>query len=273
MRKKLVNSARRAALPMAVIAALAVAAPAHSGWLDDVKGAIDSVTKKDDGAAQTDSGSATGGQTGGSTSGDLPSLGDMSGAFKQALEQATTTVVSKLGVADGFNADPQVRIPLPDSLDKVVKTLDSVGLGSYTDDLQVKLNRAAEEATPKATALFMDAITAMTFEDVKNIYQGPADAATRYFQEKMSPALATEMQPIVSNSLSEVGAVEAYDKTIAKYKQMPLVPDVKANLTEHVVNKGMEGIFHYLAEEEGKIRKDPGRWTTDLLESVFGSLK
>lgn len=48
------------------------------------------------------------------------------------------------------------------------------------------------------------------------------------------------------------------------------MPDVKANLTEHVVQKGMDGIFHYLAIEEGKIRNNPAKRTTELLRRVFG---
>jgi len=37
-----------------------------------------------------------------------------------------------------------------------------------------------------------------------------------------------------------------------------------------VVAKGLDGIFHYLAQEEAAIRTDPGARTTDLLKRVFG---
>jgi hypothetical protein len=48
------------------------------------------------------------------------------------------------------------------------------------------------------------------------------------------------------------------------------VPDVKADLTKHVIQKGINGIFYYLAKEEAAIRKDPVKQTTDLLKKVFG---
>jgi hypothetical protein len=37
-----------------------------------------------------------------------------------------------------------------------------------------------------------------------------------------------------------------------------------------VVDKGMDGIFHYLAQEEAAIRTDPVARSTDLLRKVFG---
>ena len=139
------------------------------------------------------------------------------------------------------------------------------------DDLELKLNRAAEVATPKAKALFGEAISEMTFEDVMNIYNGPEDSATRYFQDKMTPPLATEMQPIVEQSLAEVGAVQAYENVMGEYRSIPFVPDVKADLTTYVVEKGMDGIFYYMAKEEAAIRQNPAKQTTELLQKVFGS--
>jgi hypothetical protein len=50
--------------------------------------------------------------------------------------------------------------------------------------VELKLNRAAEAAAPRARKLFVDAISEMTVEDVRRIYDGPDDAATRYFQGK-----------------------------------------------------------------------------------------
>jgi len=33
----------------------------------------------------------------------------------------------------------------------------------------------------------------------------------------------------------------------------------------------MNGIFHYLAQEEAAIRQNPAKRTTELLKTVFGS--
>ena len=56
-----------------------------------------------------------------------------------------------------------------------------------------------------------------------------------------------------------------------EYSSIPFAPDVKADLTTYVVEKGIEGIFHYIAIEEAAIRENPAKRTTELLQKVFGA--
>lgn len=195
---------------------------------------------------------------------------DIGGAFKQALSIGAENVVSQLGTNDGFNADENIHIPLPKNLEKVRKILKKIGMSGMVDDLEVKLNRAAEVATPVAKDLFVQSIKDMTFEDVKKIYQGPDDSATQYFKEKMSASLTEKMNPIVEDSLADVGAVQSLNKVMDKYDNIPFVSSVKPDLTGYVVEKGMDGIFYYLAQQEAEIRKNPLKQTTALLKKVFG---
>jgi hypothetical protein len=197
--------------------------------------------------------------------------GDIASGLKDALRVGTETVVGQLGQADGFNADKAIHIPLPESMQKVKSALAAVGMSAMMDDLELKLNRAAEEATPPAKELFFKSIDEMTLEDVQGIYNGPEDSATRYFQSKMSDPLAAAMQPIVENALSQVGAIQAYDNVMGKYNTLPFMPDVKSDLNSYVVDKGMAGIFHYLAIEEAAIRQNPVKRTTEILQKVFGA--
>ena len=207
------------------------------------------------------------GESGGSTV-SLPKS-EIAKGLKEALRVGTERVVGQLGVEDGFNADDAVHIPLPKSLKPVRKALKAVGMSGMADDLELRLNRAAEAAVPQAKALFWNAIQDMTIDDVTAIYQGEDDAATRYFEAKMTPALTEAMRPIVDENLAQVGALQAYDKAIAQYKEVPFVPDVKTNLSDHVIEKGLEGVFLYLAKEEAAIRSDPVARSTDLLKKVF----
>ena len=207
----------------------------------------------------------------GTTAKQALSTEEIGAGLTEALLVGSENVVSQLGRTDGFNLDPAIHIPLPAQFDTVKSLLGKFGMSSLLDDLELKLNRAAEVATPKAKALFKQTISEMTFTDVMNIYNGPDDSATSYFQEKMTPPLATEMQPIVEQSLAEVGAVQAYDNVMGEYKAIPFVPDVQADLTTYVVEKGMDGIFHYMAVEEAAIRQNPAKRTTELLQRVFGA--
>ncbi len=198
------------------------------------------------------------------------SIEEINAGLKEALKVGSENVVNQLGAADGFNLDANIHIPLPASLDRVKTLLNRVGMSSLFEDLELRLNRAAELAAPRAKELFAGAISTMTIADVKQIYDGPDDAATQYFKEKMSPDLAAEIKPVIEESLSEVGAIRSYDTMIEQYKSLPFVPDVKADLSDHVVTKGMDGIFYYMAREEAAIRQNPVKRTTELLQKVFG---
>jgi len=138
------------------------------------------------------------------------------------------------------------------------------------DDLELRLNRAAEKATPKAKQLFIDAVRDMSVQDARGILQGPDDAATTYFRNKTGPSIESAMRPLVDESLADVGAVQTFNTILKRYQSIPLAPKIDADLTGHVVSKGSSGIFHYLAEEEKAIRTNPLKRTSELLQRVFG---
>jgi hypothetical protein len=198
------------------------------------------------------------------------SLTDMSSAFKQALSIGAENVISQLGVTDGFNSDEAIHIDLPENLMKVKKVLKKVGLSSLVEDLELKLNRAAESAVPVAQDLFINSIKEMTFDDVKTIYKGADDSATQYFKQKMSANLTQKMKPIVDESLSKVGAIQQLNKVMSKYENIPFVSSITPNLSDYVVSKSIDGVFYYLAQQEAEIRKNPLKQTTELLKKVFG---
>lgn len=196
---------------------------------------------------------------------------EIAAGLKQALEVGTNNVVAQLGKRNGFYRDSSIHIPLPDSLAKVQRTLKKVGLSSYLDELELSLNRAAEQAVPKARKLFWQAIEEMSWDDVMKIYKGPDDAATHYFRNKMTPALTRDMYPVVQKTLASAGVIKAYDRVMKEYYAIPYVPTIKADLNDYVIQQSLAGMFYYLAKEEAAIRKDPLKRTTELLKRVFGS--
>jgi Protein of unknown function (DUF4197) len=243
---------RRVGVVGAVLACLAmVAVPVRSG------GAADLLKKLGIGSSST-------------TDASKLTTAEISGGLRDALRVGSERVVGILGQKDGFNKAPDVHIPLPGSLKKAQKMLAKVGKSKLADDLELRLNRAAEAAVPKAKSLFADAITQMTIDDAKKILTGPKDSATQYFREKMSGQLATDMTPIVNDQLASVGAIASYDKMMGQYKDIPFVPDIKADLTNYVVGKAIDGVFLYLGREEAAIRDNPAKRTTELLQKVFG---
>lgn len=191
--------------------------------------------------------------------------------LKDALRVGTERVISTVGKIDGFNANPDIRIPLPGILKSVQNGLGSVGFSGMLDDLELRLNRAAEAAVPEGRKLFVDALSQMTLDDAVQIYKGPDDAATSYFRTKMSPALAARFRPVVDESLQDVGAVQAYQTFLGEYERMPFMPSVQTDLAGHVVDRALDGLFLMLAREEKAIRENPAARTTDLLKKLFGN--
>lgn len=213
---------------------------------------------------------ATGSRSSG-RSGAALSQGEIGSGLKDALKVASQRVVGRVGKTDGYNGDPAIRIPLPDPLAKIEGPLKAVGAGGMLDDLQVKMNRAAEQAAPKALKIFTDAASKMSITDARGILNGPQDSATQYFKRTTSDSLTKSFRPIVDNTLSQVGAVKAFNGVKSQASSLPFAgQEVNSfNLTDFTVGKALDGLFHYLATEEAAIRNNPAARTTDLLKKVF----
>lgn len=209
---------------------------------------------------------------GGEESAGLPlSVDEITLGLKEALTTGSNAVVAQLGQSEGFSADPAIHIPLPASLQKARDFASKVGMEGSFDELELKLNQAAEEATPKAKELFVGAIQSMSVDDAKGILQGPDDAATEYFREKTGADLQSEMTPIVDSALADVGAVSTFNSLLSRYNSIPLAPKIDTDLTSYVVEEGSDGIFYYLAQEEKAIRENPVKRTSEILKRVFGN--
>jgi hypothetical protein len=189
--------------------------------------------------------------------------------LKEALNNGITNQVSTLAVEDGFFKNELTRILLPEELQKVDKTLRSIGLSKVADEGLKVLNRAAEDAVSEAIPIFVDAIKGMTFTDAKNILLGEKNAATSYLQSATSEALYQKFNPIIQQSFQKVGADKIWTDLITKYNNLPLTNDVNPDLTDYVTGEALKGVFTMVEVEEKEIRANVGKRTTDLLRTVF----
>jgi hypothetical protein len=197
---------------------------------------------------------------------------DVAAGLTEALVVGTARVVGQLGRPGGFLDDPQARIPLPGPLEQAQGALRMAGMSGMVDDLEVRMNRAAETATPIAQDLIIEAIRGLSFQDAMGILNGPDDAATRYLERTTSEPLALEMRPIVDEALADAGAVQTFDQIAGQFSSLPFVGGaLDVDLTGHVVRYAEQAIFDYLAQEEAAIRTNPAARTTSLLQSVFGN--
>ena len=194
---------------------------------------------------------------------------NVASGLKQALEMGVSSGVDLLSKDGGYFKDQAVRILLPEELQKVDKTLRSVGLGSLADQGLKVLNEAAENAVSQAKPIFLSAIRNMTFTDAMNILKGNNTAATTYLKNSSYSSLETAFAPKVQASLSEVGADKVWENIINKYNQIPLVKPVEPNLTKYVTQQAINGLFVKVGDKEKEIRTNIAARTTPLLKSVF----
>jgi len=208
--------------------------------------------------------------TGGSGAGGLSET-EIVAALKDALRIGSDAVTASLGKEGGYLKDPEVHIPLPENLQKVQDILQPLGYGGLGEDVEIRMNKAAEAAMPQARTILTDAVSQMTLDDARSILEGPDDAATQYLEKTSGSSIEAALRPIIDNTLREVGAIQAMDTMLGQYDSVPFMPDVKGELTDHASAAALDGLFGYLAVQEADIRSDPARWTTDVLKKVFGS--
>lgn len=191
--------------------------------------------------------------------------------LREALRVGVNLTAQNLGRTDGYFGDPKVRIPLPGRLGDIQRSLKGVGLSQPLDDLELRMNRAAEDAIPQARSLVLGAVQSITLEDAVGILRGDDTAATDYLRSRTEDSLRHAFRPHVESALSSSGAFTALDAVTAQYGLSSVSGGLKRDLTSHAVNLGLDGLFLYVAAEEKKIREEPVARTSEILRRVFGS--
>jgi hypothetical protein len=194
-------------------------------------------------------------------------------ALKDALVQGSSKAVSQLSAPNGFLGNPQVKIPLPDTIKRVESGLRMLGMGRQADELVASMNQAAEMAVKEATPLLVSAVKNMSVSDAKGILTGPDDAATLYFKRTTSDALAQRFLPIVKQATERVQLAQQYNALAGQAAQYGLISKDDANIDNYVTRKALDGLFIVIAEQERSIRRDPMGAATSIAKKVFSSLR
>jgi len=199
-----------------------------------------------------------------------PNSSEISSGIKQALQVGLQDAVKQVSATDGYFKNPLIKIMFPPNAVKVENTLRGIGLGSLCDNVELSLNRAAEDAAKQASPIFLNALKQMTLQDASQILLGPDTAATSYFKRATTSELTAKFSPVISQSLSKVDATKYWSQVTTKYNQIPLVKPVNTDLTAYVTQKAIDGLFTMISQKEVQIRQQLGARTTPLLQKVFG---
>ncbi|MCB9800333.1 MAG: DUF4197 domain-containing protein [Candidatus Omnitrophica bacterium] len=227
---------------------------AEAGFLDQLKETISAKTQMPSDSAQ------------------VPADATIISGLKEALSIGIKKAVENAGVEDGFYKNPEIKIPFPEKLMLIDKTLRKVGLGSQIDTFELSMNRAAEKAAPYAKEIVLDALKQMTFSDAKKIISGSQTAATDYFKTATSDKLTAVFKQQAQAVMNEYTITQQYNGLVHKYNELPLAAKPKLfDAEDYVAAKTIDGLFKLMGDEEQKIRQDPKARVTELLKTVFGS--
>jgi hypothetical protein len=189
--------------------------------------------------------------------------------LKEALNVGISNGSESASKVDGFFKNELIKIAVPPEAQKVAETLRKMGLGAEVDKFTLSLNRAAEDAAKKSKPIFVKAITSMTVPDALGILKGQDDAATQYLKKSTNDELFKTFFPVVDSTLNLNKATEYYSDIVNTYNKLPLVKKVNPDLKEYATQKTIDGLYVLIAQEEKKIRENPGARATELLKKVF----
>jgi hypothetical protein len=253
---------------------------------------------------------------------------DIVAGLKEALRVGTDSAVVKLSAEGGYLRDEAVKILLPEEAQTTFKAIEALqtvssnplvgnllgaaGLDMPADlekTLETAFNRAAEDAAPKATNIFVNAITNMSIDDGKEIlFSKDTVAATKYLKVNTETELTDAFSPVVSTSMDNVAvsgftvteawtlfadqnnklaSIAARDDvqtalTLASITNSAGVANIRStvnsvkpvstNIGGYVTGKALDGLFTKVGAQEHKIRTDASARVNKLLQDVFGQL-
>lgn len=205
--------------------------------------------------------------------------------LEAALAKGLQQAIARLGHDGGFLTNLNVKIPMPEQMQKVETTLRAMKQDKLADDFVTTMNRAAEQAVPAAGGVFTAALKQMTIEDATAILSGANDAATAYFRKATQTNLYSKFYPIVQKATEQTGVTAAYKTLMAKGNVIQglgsfgsalsgtLLGKDSLDIDAYVTTKALDGLFQMVAAEEQQIRQNPIARTTATLQQVFGALQ
>ena len=200
--------------------------------------------------------------------------------LKEALTNGVKAAIGELGHEGGFLTNLAVRIPMPEKLQTVEKSLRALKQDQLADEFVAAMNHAAEKAVPAAATVFWEAISRMTIADAEGILTGPPDAVTQYFRRTTETNLFIRFLPIVKKATDATGVTASYKRVLDAAQANRYVGALLGALSDsqsmdidaYVTHKAMGGLFKIVAEEH-RIRQNPLGESSDLLRRVFGALQ
>ena len=189
------------------------------------------------------------------------------GALREALQLAVERGVASVARQDGFMANPNIRLDVPEQLGKVESALRLAGQERVTDKFVESMNRAAELAAPAARAPLIVGASEVYLEE-RMLGAGETVLTDALKRHALGRALAA-LTPAVAEATDRAGTARRYKRFVKGAHFGGLVQQAPVDLDAYVVGRTGEGIFYAIGQEERRIRSDATARPTARLREVF----
>jgi hypothetical protein len=152
------------------------------------------------------------------------------------------------------------------------KSMRLIGMGDQVDELEIGMNRAAEDAMPQAKPIFLAALKNLVIKDPRLVLTSGDTAATEYFRRASSTDLVAAFTPIVRREMEHHGVLKQYKRVLKSDPGGNAIAN-EFDLDQYVVEQALNGIFDVMASEESNIRSQPAAQNSDVIKVVFGAAK
>lgn len=169
-----------------------------------------------------------------------------------------------------FSKEMMMSTVFPESMRKVLNTLNQLGLTPEVDRFTTTLSVAAENTAEKSVPIFVNGISSMSIPDAIRVVKTGGTAATDYLRASIGDSLRRSLTPVMQNALNEYKLNEQWAKITAPVQSL-LGSRVNLDLANLMAGMVSEAMFRKIAEKELEVRNNASARTTPLLQKVFGT--
>ena len=186
-----------------------------------------------------------------------------------AIRQMLLVGTQESNFRGAFSKEVVLSTIFPESVTKVLNTLNTLGLTSEVDRFTTTLSSAAEQAATKSVPIFVSGINNMQFVDAMRIVKNGGTAGTDYLRIAVGDTLRRALRPVMQNAVDEYKLNEQWKRVVEPVQGV--IGSKRLNLDLPTLMAGMvsEAMFRKIAEKETQVRADAAARTTPLLQKVF----
>lgn len=188
------------------------------------------------------------------------------------VEDAVVAVrdLAGAGLEPGARVAPSSEPPLPSSLDAAVSELRRRGDATALQRLTTAWSEAIAETMPHARTAAAGLASRMQPRDPLAILSGGDDAATEFFRGASEEGIARAIQPTVRDAIGHTRLADAYRAFTSAVSANGIdAPSLRAaDLERAVTDATLHELFHDLASQEARIRRDPARGSQTLQRAL-----